>query len=142
MAKGKAVIHEVEAGKFVNLLATELKEIPEFKMPDWALYVKTSAAKARPPKQGWWYIRTASILRKVYVKGTIGVEKLRAAYSSKKSRGHKKERVYKAGGKIIRTILQQSEKAGFLEKRKDGKLGRQLTKQGLDFLNKVIEKSR
>ncbi|MBU2496817.1 MAG: 40S ribosomal protein S19 [Nanoarchaeota archaeon] len=139
MAKSKILIREVEAKKFIDTLASKLKEIPEFEIPKWAIFVKTSAAKQRPPEKEWWHTRAASILRKVYVKGTIGTERLRSEYSSKKSRGAKPERVYKASGKIIRTILQQAEKAGLLEKRKDGKLGRQLTKKGLEFMNQVIE---
>ncbi len=139
MAQSKALIHQVDAKKFIDSLASKLKEMPEFEMPQWARFVKTSAAKERPPQEDWWHIRAASILRKVYQSGVVGIEKLRGKYTSKKDRGAKPERVYKAGGKIIRTALQQAEKAGFVEKRKEGKLGRQLTKKGLEFLNKVIE---
>ncbi len=139
MAQSKALIHEVDAEKFVNSLASKLQEVPEFTQPEWSYYVKTSAAKARPPFSGnWWQMRAASILRKIYAKGTLGVEHLRKAYTSKKNMGHKPGRVYRAGGKVIRTILQQAEKAGFLEKRKEGRLGRQLTKKGLEFMNNVI----
>lgn len=140
MAKSKALIHEVDAAEFIASLASRLKELKEFEMPYWASFVKTSAGKVRPPHSvDWWYIRAASILRKIYVNGVMGVERLRREYSNKKSRGAKPERVYKSGGKIIRTILQQAENAGFVEKRKEGKLGRQLTKKGLEFLNKIIE---
>lgn len=139
MAQSKALIRQVEAKKFIDSLAYKLKEIPEFEMPKWAHFVKTSAAKSRPPEEEWWHIRAASILRKIYLKGVIGTEKLRGIYSSKKERGAKPERVYKAGGKIIRTIFNQAEKAGFVEKRKEGKLGRQLTKKGLGFLNQIID---
>jgi len=77
MAQNKALIHQVDAAKFISSLAPKLKEIPEFKMPEWAHFVKTSAAKERPAEGDWWYIRAASILRKIYLKGVIGVEKLR-----------------------------------------------------------------
>ncbi|OYT41179.1 30S ribosomal protein S19e [Candidatus Pacearchaeota archaeon ex4484_26] len=138
MAQSKALIKQVEAKKFIDSLATKLKEMPEFEVPEWAHFVKTSAAKSRPPQEEWWHIRVASVLRKIYLKGVIGVERLRGIYSSKKERGAKPERVHKAGGKIIRTILQQAEKASFVEKRKEGKRGRQLTKKGLEFMNQVI----
>ena len=142
MAKG-ALIHEVDAGKFLDSLATKLMEIPEFKMPNWAEFVKTGAAKERLPQSNdWWYKRAASILRKLYVKGVIGVERLSAEYSHKKNRGVKPERVYKGGRKIIRAILQQAEAAGFVEKRQDSNPGRQLTKNGLVFLNKVVSEVR
>jgi len=140
MAQSKALIHEADPEKFINSLASKLQAVPEFAQPEWAFYVKTSAAKARPPfSRNWWQMRAASILRKIYAKGTLGVERLRKEYTAKKNMGHKPERVYKAGGKVIRTILQQAESAGFLEKRKEGKRGRQLTKKGLEFMNKVIE---
>ena len=51
--------------------------------------------------------------------------------------------VKKAGGKIIRVILQQADKAGFTEitqsnrSTKSKKLGRQLTKKGTDFLDSI-----
>lgn len=142
MAQSKALIHQVDIRKFIDSLASKLKEIPEFEMPEWARFVKTSAAKQRPPQDEWWHIRAASILRKIYLKGVVGVEKLRGQYSSKKNMGVKPERVYKSGGKIIRTILQQAETAGFVEKRKEGKLGRQLTKKGLEIMNKIIQEEK
>ncbi len=143
MAQSKALIHQVQAERFINSMASKLQAVPEFSIPEWALYVKTSAGKARPPyEKNWWQMRAASILRKIYAKGTIGVEKLRKEYTTKKNMGHKPERVYKAGGKVIRTILQQAEKAGFLEKRKEGRLGRQLTKKGLEFMNEVITQTK
>lgn len=139
MAKSKALIHEVDAAKFINSLAHKLKELPEFEMPEWAHFVKTSSSKERPPQElDWWHKRVASILRKIYLEGTIGVERLRGKYSGKRNRGTKPERVSKGGGKIIRTILQQAEKADFVSKSQTKKLGRQLTKKGLEFLNQAI----
>lgn len=142
MAKSKALIHQVDAEKFIASLAPKLKALPEFEMPEWAHFVKTSISKERPPQGDWWHIRAASVLRKIYLKGVIGVEKLRGQYSSKKDRGAKPESVHKAGGKIIRTILNQAEKAGFVAKSQTNKPGRQLTKKGLEFLNQVIEEVR
>ncbi|MDO8528528.1 MAG: 40S ribosomal protein S19, partial [Nanoarchaeota archaeon] len=66
----------------------------------------------------------------------------RTRYGSKKNRGMKPERFVKAGGKILRVILQQSDKAGFTEKVKDNKVlrtraGRKLTSKGREFLEGV-----
>jgi small subunit ribosomal protein S19e len=132
-------IYEVPVGKFNEKLAEALKAMEEFKMPVWVGFVKTSTAKSRPPQeQDWWYKRAASILRQVYVRGVVGVNRLRIRYGSKKERGSRPEIFRKAGGKIIRTILQQAEKSGLIEKAEAKKKGRQMTKQGLDFLNKVV----
>ena len=130
-------VYEVDAENFILALAKKLKEIPEFKMPDWSTFAKTSAGKERPPTDSdWWFIRAASILRKLYMKSK-GVTRLRAEYTTKKNRGAKPERVYKSGGKIIRVILQQAEKAGLVEKSPEKRIGRVLSRKGRAFLNEI-----
>lgn len=134
------VVHEVSPEKFIFELAERLKKMPEFQMPRWALFVKTSVAKERPPdRTDWWYIRAASILRTIYLKGVIGVSRLRAKYSSRKNRGMAPEKTYKASGKIIRVILQQATKAGLVELVKNKRAGRRLTKKGKEFLEKIAK---
>ena len=34
-------IYEIPAQEFNNKLASELEKMPEFKMPEWALFIKT-----------------------------------------------------------------------------------------------------
>lgn len=134
------MIQKVPAEKFNEKLAEELKKIPEFEMPSWASYVKTSVARERPPQEEeFWHKRAASILRQIYIRGVVGVNRLKLRYGGKKNRGAKPEKFRKGSGKIIRTILQQAEKVGFVEKVEGKKKGRQLTKKGLEFLNKVAE---
>ena len=128
-------IYDVEASVYLKSLAEKLKKMDEFEMPGWAIFVKTSTARARPPVGDWWHIRAASILRQIYINGVIGVSKLRTRYGGKKDRGMAPNRFYKGSGKIIRTILQQAEKAGFVEKIKDKQSGRKLTKKGKEFLD-------
>ena len=107
-------------------------------MPEWANFVKLSVSKMRPPENpDFWYKRIASILRLAYIKKIIGVNSLKTKYGSKKNRGQKPEKFRKASGKIIRTMLQQAEKAGFLEKVKGKKTGRQLTIKGKKFLEEI-----
>ena len=119
-------------------MAERLRSMKEFEMPDWAAYVKTSMAKMRPPEtDDWWYTRAASILRKVYVKGIVGVERLRNEYGSRKKRGMRPEKFFRASGKIIRTILQQATKAGLMEHIKEKKTGRRLTKKGKEYLETI-----
>jgi len=135
MAKVKITLHEVPAQEFINYLAEKLKKMKEFEMPKWAAYVKTGRAKMRPPdRNDWWYIRAASILRKVYIRGIVGVSRLRTEYGSRKKRGMRPEKFYKASGKIIRTILQQATKAGLVEHIKEKRAGRRLTKKGKEWL--------
>lgn len=120
------------------VLAEALKKIPEFQQPEWSFYVKTGCSKQRPPENDdFWYKRAASILRYLYIKGVIGVQKLRKIYGSKKKRGVRPDKFKKSSGKIIRTILQQAEKAGFVEKVSKFQHGRRLTKKGRDFLDSI-----
>jgi small subunit ribosomal protein S19e len=132
-------LYDIEAGVYIKQLAEKLKEIEEFSMPEWAKFVKTSSARARPPAKEWWHLRAASILRQLYLNGIIGVSKLRTKHGGKKDRGMAPKHFFKGSGKIIRVILQQSEKAGFTEKVKDKKAGRKLTKKGKDFLDEVLK---
>ena len=139
MAK-EELVYEANTEKFIAKLSEELKKFPEFEMPEWAMFVKTSVARERPPiEMDWWYKRTASILRQIYIRKVIGVQRLRTRYGGKKDRGMKPEKFERGSGKIIRVILQQSEKAGLLEKAKGKKVGRKLTDKGRNFLDKIAK---
>ena len=111
----------------------------EIEMPEWAKYVKTGPAKKNQPLlEDWYFQRAASMLRKIYMKGPIGVSKLRVTYGSKKNRGHKPERFREASGKIIRTIFQQLEKKELIKQGQKGShKGRVITPKGRSFLDKL-----
>src|SRR3989344_297908 len=134
-------IYDIAPSKLINMASEELKKIEDMKMPVWAYSVKTVVAKERPPEDiNWWYKRAASLMRKLYVHNLIGVNRLRSKYSSRKNNGHKPEHTYIAGGKIIRVILQQLEKAEFVQKKEIKKRkGRSLTKKGKSFLDNVVK---
>lgn len=137
----QASLYDVEGGKYTAKLASLLKKMPEFEMPEWAHYVKTSMTKERPPENAdWWYVRAASILRQIYLRGTLGVGRLSTKYGSKMDRGMRPPRVYAGSKKVIRVILQQAEKAELLEKVKEGRHGRKLTKKGKQFLDETAGK--
>lgn len=133
------MVYEIKAQEFNDKLAQALKQMPEFKMPEWALFVKTGVSRIKPPiENDWWYNRAASILRQIYINEVVGVNRLRTRYGSKYNRGMKPEIFAKSSGKLIRTILQQSEAAGFLEKVTEGKRkGRKLTDKGKTFLEEI-----
>lgn len=136
-------IYEFDAQEYNLKLAEALKKVPEFKQPEWSEFVKSAPSKERPIEDpDFWYKRAASILKQIYKNEIVGVNRLKVRYGSKKNRGSRPEKFRKAGGKIIRTILQQSEKAGFTEIKKitkgiKGKSGRQLTEEGKSFLDGV-----
>lgn len=131
---------DIPAKKLIDEVAKDLRERIKFKRPDWAIFVKTGADKERAPNENdWWWTRAASILRKIYMsKKPVGVQRLRVAYGGRKHRGVKPEKFYKAGGKIIRTILQEFDALGFTEKK--DKKGRVITKKGAEYLNKISDR--
>lgn len=131
-------IQDTETNVLIDNTAKKLKEIKEISKPEWANFVKTSRAKERPPVDAdWWYMRAASILRKIYLLGPIGVNKLKGKYGAKKNRGHKPEKSYPGSGKIIRVILQQLEAAKLIEQTEKGAhKGRVLTSAGKSLLDK------
>jgi small subunit ribosomal protein S19e len=135
------IVYEMNPQEYNLKLAEALKKLPEFEAPEWINYVKSGPAKERPIDDGdFWYKRAASVLRNVYKKGSVGVERLRTKYGSKKNRGFAPEEFRKSSGKILRVILQQSDKAGFTEIQKavkgvrSKKPGRILTEKGKKFL--------
>lgn len=133
-------IKSIEAGKYNQVLADALKKEKILDKPEWIDFVKSSPSRERPiGEEDFWYKRAASILRQIYVREVVGVERLRTRYGSKKDRGSKPSRFVKSGGKIIRLILQQTESAGLVEKATGKKKGRKLTVKGKEFLEKVAE---
>ena len=137
------VVYDFNAQEYNLKLAEALKKIPEFEKPGWAEFVKSSSSKERPIEDpDFWHKRAASILKQIYKNETVGVNRLRTRYGSKKNRGSKPEKFVKSGGKIIRTILQQSDQTGFTEIKKvvkglKSKAGRQLTEKGKKFLEDI-----
>jgi small subunit ribosomal protein S19e len=138
-----ADIKLIEPGKYNKILAEALKKVKEFEKPEWVDFVKSGTHKQRPIAEvDFWHKRAASILRQVYIKEIVGVERLRTRYGGRKNRGYKPAEFRKSSGKIIRKILQQAEAAGLLEKAKGKKVGRQLTAKGKEFLEKIAGESK
>lgn len=132
-------VYDVDATQLINKTAEALKS--KIKEPEFAKFVKTGAGRERPPVEtDWFYKRTAAILRKVYILGPIGVNKMRVQFGNLKNRGHQPSHFYKAGGKIARTALQELTKAGLIESvDKKGHKGKVVTKQGKSFLDKLAK---
>lgn len=138
--KQPSIVYVMPAGEYNTKLAAILKDMPEFIAPDWSYFVKSGTSKVRPPQDPlFWHKRAASILRQVYVKKVVGVNRLRTRYGGRKKRGVRPEHFYKASGKMIRVILQQAEKAGLLEKiiEPGKRAGRKLTKQGISIMEDI-----
>jgi len=87
-----------------------------------------------PEDPDWWYTRTAAVLRRVYVDGPVGVERMRSVYGGSKNRGSKPNKTVKGSGSILRKAVQQLEAAGFVARQKSGRV---VTPAGASFLDGV-----
>lgn len=131
-------IRYTDQQKLVEKSAEELKNV--IKSPEWSSYVKTGISRERPPEQkDWWYLRAASILRKVSLDGPVGVSRLRSYYGGRQRRGHKPPRSKKGAGKIIRTILRDLETSGLVKTVDKPNRGRAITPKGQKFLNSIAK---
>ena len=129
-------VYDIPANILIRRLAQDLKSREEIAPPDWVPYVKTGIHKERAPDDAdFWYVRCASILRKLYLYGPVGTGKLRIAYGGRNRRGNHPNEFAKGGGAIIRTALQQLERAGFVKKR--GGKGREMTDIGRSYMDKL-----
>jgi small subunit ribosomal protein S19e len=132
-------LFDVPADALIEAVAAEIDG--ELEEPEWATYTKTGVGRELPPEQeDFWSIRAASLLRKVAVDGPVGVGRLREAYGDSKQ-GSTRYRTRpdaksEASGKIIRTILQQLEDAGYVVNQSGG---RSLSGEGRALLDRVAD---
>ena len=128
-------VFDVPADLLIEKVAEEFKQNDNVESPAWSNFVRTGVHKERKPENAdWWFIRAASIIRRVYIDGPVGVESLRTFYGCKKDRGVRPEVFRKGSGSIIRTALHQLEDAGYVEKVEGGRV---VTPQGRSFLDKI-----
>lgn len=129
--------YDVPPSILIERLARYLRDnVDAVRPPEWAAYVKTGVHAERAPQNpDWWYVRCASLLRKVYIRGPVGVEHLRSEYGGRRDRGVRPEHARKGSGAIIRRALQQLEEAGLIQTVK-GK-GRVVTPRGRSLLDSL-----
>jgi len=131
-------IFVVPADSLIQAIAQKLKDdFPEVTPPEGSQFWKTAFFKDLAPidSENFWYIRCASILRKVKKNGPIGVNKLRKAYGGKNRKGPSKNHSAKGAGKIIRVALQQLENSKLLAKSE--RKGRVVSPEGTSFLERT-----
>merc|ERR1711862_586107 len=98
--------------------------------------VKTGTLKELAPLDpDWIYVRTASLVRKIYIRGGSGVGAFTKVYGGQRRRGTCTKVFTKGSGKIIRYCLQQLEEMGLVEQDENG--GRKITKEGQRELDTV-----
>jgi len=128
-------VYDVPADDFIRKVASELMENENISPPNWAIFVKTGVNREMPPSQeDWWFTRCASILRRIYIDGPVGVSRLRSFYGGRNRKGVSDARFAKGSGSVIRKAIRQLEKAGYLKKVKEG---RSISPKGQSFLDKT-----
>jgi small subunit ribosomal protein S19e len=133
--KDLTTAYDVPPKDLIDAVAHELKTTGKVQPPEWAAYVKTGVHREMPPTNpDWWYVRCASVLRRIYIDGPVGVSRLRSYYGGKHRRSVVTPTFAKGSGSIARTALQQLEKAGYVKKLKTG---RQVTPEGQAFLDDI-----
>lgn len=130
-------IYVVEPGILIRTVAEKLKEYPEINPPQGSEFWKTAFFKELAPldSENFWYIRCASLLRKINKLGPVGVNRLRKLYGGRNRRGPGLNHSAKGSGKIVRVGLQQLEDAKLITKTE--KKGRKLSSEGKSLLERT-----
>ncbi len=130
-----AKVYDVPSDVLIGRLATILKN-EDIPAPSWIPFVKTGAHADKPPQdREWWYTRCASLMRKIYLNGPIGINELRNVYGGGRPSGYGAAHHKDASGAIIRNAIQGLEKLGYVEKIE--KKGRVVSKQGMQKLDRL-----
>lgn len=128
-------LYTVEPGKLIDIIAEKLKEFPSIKPPKGAEFWKTAHYKELAPvEEDFWWIRCASLMRKLGKYGPIGVNRLRKHYGGKNRKHGGKKHSARGAGKIIRVALQQLEEANLIEATKQD--GRVLSSEGMSLMER------
>jgi small subunit ribosomal protein S19e len=126
---------DVPSDKLIGALAEQVKSLPGMKEPEWAHFVKTGSHAERPPESpDWWYTRAASLLRKLYIHGPVGLSDLERAYGGSKALAYFPKHHRDAAGSPIRNVLKQLEQAELVAKTPKGRI---LTPKGRAMLDKA-----
>ena len=130
-----AKVFDVPADDLILRLSDQLKKDKKINPPEWASYVKTGPHVEKiPQNRDWWYTRCASLVRKVYLHGPVGISDLKSYYGGRKRIGYNLDHHKDAGGAIIRNALQQLEASGYVEKK--GK-GRSISSEGMKRVDRL-----
>jgi len=128
-------VFDIPADMLIRQTAEELKKNPQVQPPAWAGFAKTGIHKEMPPEDpDWWFTRAASVLRRVYIDGPVGIQRMRSFYGGARDRGANPSQFRKGSGAVVRTILQQLEEVGYIAHDRNG---RKVSAAGRAFLDGV-----
>jgi len=127
-------VNDVPAGELIEKLAKILVDYEQIKPPEWASFVKTGRNREKAPiRSDWWHVRAAAVLRKIYVKGPIGIERLAAEYGGKCDHGSAPFHAVRGSRSIARELLKQLENSDLIKKERGA--GRAITPKGQSIMD-------
>lgn len=137
MSKSGATVKDVPAQDFVVALAQHFKKSGKIELPQWHDIVKTGPFKELCPQDpDWYYVRAASMARKIYLRQGIGVGAFTKIYGGSQSNGAMPSHFARAAKGLHRHMLQQLQTIDIVAKQ-DGKSGRFITRQGRRELDTI-----
>eukprot|EP01121_Diplochlamys_sp_Union-15-3_P004615 TRINITY_DN147_c0_g2_i1.p1 TRINITY_DN147_c0_g2~~TRINITY_DN147_c0_g2_i1.p1 ORF type:complete len:163 (-),score=29.32 TRINITY_DN147_c0_g2_i1:80-568(-) len=129
-------VKDVPADAFVAAYAQHLKRGGKIKLPSWIDVVKTARFKQLGPQNpDWFFIRTASVARKVYLQKGIGVTGFSKIYGGRHKHGVRRRHFKAASTGIIKECLRQLQALEIVEL--DPKKGRRITPKGQKELDTI-----
>ncbi|KAJ4455598.1 putative 40S ribosomal protein S19-1 [Paratrimastix pyriformis] len=139
-ARRGVTVKDVPAAEFIHVYAAHLKRQNKLRVPKWAEYVKTGCLKELSPLDpDWYYIRAASMARKLYLRGKIGVGSFQRIYGGRKNNGACPSHFVESSGKVARQILHDLEKLNVVTR--DGEM-RRLSQEGQRDLDGIAGQRR
>lgn len=132
-------VYDVPADELIRRTVAYLREnVLEVSPHPLAGLVKMSSHLENPPESAdFWYVRCASILRKIYLGKFVGIDELRKVYGGRWGKGDVGKHKRRSGGAMIRACLKQLEAAGLV--RVVDKRGRALTEKGVAVLDSLAD---
>ena len=109
----------------------------KLEVPEYVELVKTSVSNEMPPQEAelWFYKRSASIARHIYLRKQVGVGKLKKLYGGAINRGCRPGKHANGSGSVNRKSVQALEKLGVLEISPKG--GRKISENGQRDLDRI-----
>jgi len=99
-------LRDISAAEFIKAYAAHLKKSNKLELPDWVDYVKTAHGREMPPLDpDWYFVRAASVVRKIYLNRGLGVGALAHWYGKAVRKTNKPQHHHRASRKVIRHVL-------------------------------------
>ena len=129
-------LNDINAATFIKYFSRHLRRTGKIELPKYVDSIKTGCfCYNGPANPDWYYVRAASIIRRIYLTPGIGVGALRHIYGSLNRRTKGRPHHTPASGGIIRHVFHQLEKLQLVEKTPNG--GRRVTKTGRRDLDRI-----